>query len=145
MDRCCWNLSGRADYRISLDYRSFSSTKAPTQMPMVSVVQATFVKGSTSLWELYVLRSASTGPTMRPRCANSSNSKNEAIIGSSGHYHVLSEDGSFMFPCKKTIRISTTITPPCHALHCSFTGVIFKCMFSVSPSRSLVRSANSTY
>jgi len=101
MDRCCWNLSGRADYRISLDYRSFSSTKAPTQMPMVSVVQATFVKGSTSLWELYVLRSASTGPTMRPRCANSSNSKNEAIIGSSGHYHVLSEDGSIMFPCKK--------------------------------------------
>jgi len=42
----CWNLSGRADYRISPDYRSFSSTKAPTQMPMVSVVQATLVKGS---------------------------------------------------------------------------------------------------
>ena len=32
---------------------------------------------------------------------NSSNSKNEAIIGSSGHYHVLSEDGRIMFPCKK--------------------------------------------
>jgi len=145
MDRC-WNLSGRADYRISLDYRSFSSIKAPTQMPMVSVVQATFVKGSMSLWELYVLRSASTGPTMRiPRCANSSNSKNEAIIGSSGHYHVLSEDGSIMFPCKKNDPNIDDDNTPCHALHSPFAGVIFKCMFSVSPSRSLVRSANSTY
>jgi len=47
------------------DHGSFTSTRVPTPMPMMSVAQAAAmsVRGPTPVWEPYVPRSASTSPT----------------------------------------------------------------------------------
>jgi len=94
-------------------------------LPMRSVVQATYTRGSASLWELYVLTCANTGPTLRlPRCrvrrANSLKFEERSehrLFRTIMFRPTMEASRSFE---GNSIPTLTTITPLRHALHSPF-------------------------